>query len=617
MAGHIPEEIIEQVRLRTDIVDVVGSYVQLSRAGSNRHKGLCPFHKEKTPSFTVSEDKQMFYCFGCKAGGNVFTFVMEHEGVDFPTAVRLLADRYGISIPEEDSKEQPQRSNTSISKERLFLLNAEIAAFFERELRGNPSSPVAKYLESRNLPKSIVEKFHLGAARNEWTAALDFCKSKGFSEEEIVAADIAKRNEEKNSVYDRFRNRLMFPIWDIQGRVVGFSGRVVSKDDKSAKYLNTSGTWLFNKSRLLYPFPIAKESIRDQKRAILCEGQMDAIAFHMAGVKNAVAPLGTAFTDEQATILKHHTNEVVVAFDSDTAGLNAALRTGETLLPKSITVKVAVMPGGEDPDAIFKAKGPDALKKIIDDAIDFFDFAFIAKSKEHDKNTPEGKSKIVAEIIKLIASLKSESLCSEQATKLADKLSLPQQPVFNELKKHLRYAAYRPAHSALASSEEPRGKMIQTTDGQYLEHVIKAEAQLLEVALAHGTFAKEIAEKLPSERISQSPVGKALNLVVSMELNGEWEHAEDAIRDDTTLATDPWVSRCMVEPTLYHPDKNTREKKQRQALEECVNSLNTWSHKARLKELKELVATTEDEEEKERLMEEFQTLNRKSLGLPN
>jgi DNA primase len=619
MPGHIPEEIIEQIRSRADIAEVIGSYVQLKRAGTNRFKGLCPFHNEKTPSFNVSVDKQMFHCFGCKKGGNVFTFVMEREGVDFPTAARMLADKYSIPLPEEQPWKPARQSeagtqHAKISKERLYKLNEETAAFFERELRGNPNSPVAKYLETRALPKKTIEKFRLGAAPDQWTALLDFCKSKGFAEHEVIAAGLAKKHEEKKSVYDLFRNRLMFPVWDVQERVVGFSGRVVSKDSFGGKYVNTPETWIFNKSRLLYPFPKAREAIRDKKQAVLCEGQMDAIAFHRAGVENALAPLGTAFTDEQATMLKHHTNAIVVAFDSDVAGRKAMFKAAEKLLPKGIWVQAAPMPQGADPDSIFNEKGPDGLQKLVDNALDFFDFAFTILAEQYDANTPEGKAKISDTLVKIIALHPSETYRGEQTTTLAQRLELPPNAVLNELNKHRQYDNFRSGHSALSPNEAPPDKTIETTEGTYPKHILTAEAHLLELALAHGTFATEIAEKLPGDRITKSPLGKALELVIATTLNGEWEIAEDELKKNTLLVADPHISKVLATPEFEDQDPEKQHEKQKKALDDTLNSLNRHYDEQERGELQKRWETAQGDE-RTAILTRFQELSRKPNAL--
>ena len=350
MNRYIPDEIVEQIRDRADIAEVVGTYIQVKRAGANRFKALCPFHNEKTPSFHLNQDRQAFHCFGCGKGGDVFGFIMEKENVDFPNAVHLLADKYNIIIPEDTKNFGGAADNRPKGprKDRLFKVNTAAAEFFVKTLIGNPSSPVGEYLKTRNLPQEVITDFSVGAAPDDWHAIQNHLATLDFTQEEMIASGILVENEKKN-IYDRFRNRLMFAIWDEQNRVVGFSGRSVDKDPQGGKYVNTPETPLFKKSKILYALPLAREAIKKHSHVILCEGQMDAIALHRAGFKNTVAPQGTAFTDEQARILKRYTDNIKIAFDSDSAGAKATVRSIEIMLPIGFNIKVVTMPPNSDP----------------------------------------------------------------------------------------------------------------------------------------------------------------------------------------------------------------------------------------------------------------------------
>ena len=307
MASVIPPEIIEEIKSRTDIVELIGSFVQLKRSGTNNFKGLCPFHQEKTPSFHVDGARQMFHCFGCGKGGDALRFLMDKENIVFVDAVHMLASRAGVIIPEysgtdTDHREAQRRGNL---RERLLLANETMAQFFAEMLRRNPEGSVGKYLQSRGL--SIEEALHyqIGAAPDAWTAGLEYALRRGFTQEELLAAGLIRRKEGSDRTYDQFRNRLTFAIANEQGRICGFSARSLEpKPMDGGKYINTSETPVFRKGNMLYGLSLARKAIVENNLAILCEGQMDTIAYHRAGINYAVAPLGTAFTPEQAKVLK-------------------------------------------------------------------------------------------------------------------------------------------------------------------------------------------------------------------------------------------------------------------------------------------------------------------------
>ena len=367
MAG-IPEEVIDSVRARVDIVDLIQSYIPLKKQGRD-FKACCPFHSEKTPSFTVRPDRQYYHCFGCGKHGNAITFVMERENVDFPTAIRLLAQKYNIYIPEEEerrprsgARQYPGNPNQSYSekKDRLFLLHEKLREWYVMNLKNNPEAPVAKYLATRKLSPESIQRFSLGMSLDSWDSAMAFARNLGFTDAELAEGGIIKTFDDNPSKrYDLFRNRLMFPIWDELGRVVGFSARTIESDPKAMKYVNTPETPIFKKGRILYGMHLARSEMSDNKLgcAILCEGQLDVIAMHAAGFSNSVAAEGTAFTPEQARMLRRYTGKIKLALDSDAAGTKAVFRDAEILLPLGFEVKVVRFPGGKDPDELLKQQG--------------------------------------------------------------------------------------------------------------------------------------------------------------------------------------------------------------------------------------------------------------------
>src|SRR6266403_4299578 len=336
MAGLIAPAALEQIRAASDIVDVIGSYLPLKRAGAN-FLALCPFHREKTPSFNVSPQRQIFHCFGCHKGGDVFKFVMEHESVDFVEALRRLADRAKIPLDHEKSPVEQQSRHL---KEKLLQVHEQITQRWQGALATEASGQIARdYLPKRGVSDEAVKLFRLGYAPEMWDDTVNWAKSKGHELGLVEKAGLILRKEASDNFYDRFRGRLMFPICDEQGRVIGFSGRILSGDDKTAKYVNSPETPIFTKSRLFFGLDKSKRALLEAGYAVVCEGQLDLIACYTAGVRNVVAPQGTALTAGHARILKRYVDEVVLCFDSDTAGRNAAIRALDDLLASGLAIR--------------------------------------------------------------------------------------------------------------------------------------------------------------------------------------------------------------------------------------------------------------------------------------
>jgi DNA primase len=362
--GFIPERVLEEIRFRNDIVDVIGSYITLKRAGST-YKACCPFHKEKTPSFNVNPNLQIFKCFGCGEGGDVISFLMKHQGLDFITAARTLAERAGISV------ELKEDSGASKHRKLIFEINHGIAQFYRRCLLQTPAAENArKYLAERKLDGDISEAFMIGYAPDGWDIALQWADKYNYSPDMLEAAGLVLRSNKERSrgrFYDRFRDRLMFPILDSQGRVIGFSARILKNDPKAPKYVNSPETAVFHKGRVLYALDKARRHIvnAENREAVVCEGQIDVIRCHQAGVETAVAAQGTAFTEEHVRALKNYADSVVLAYDSDDAGRAAAVKTAVVFMDAGISVRVAELPPGEDPDSYIQTRGSKEFKELL------------------------------------------------------------------------------------------------------------------------------------------------------------------------------------------------------------------------------------------------------------
>ena len=397
---YYPEELIEEVRTRNDIVEVISGYVRLQKKGSN-YFGLCPFHNEKSPSFSVSPGKQMYYCFGCGAGGNVITFLMEYENQTFPEAVRTLAQRAGIALPEADDSKEARQADSRRAK--LLEINKEAAKYFYYQLRTERGSVGMEYLRKRELSDETMNHFGLGYANKYSNDLIQYLKSKGYSEDLIRDAGLCNVDE-KHGMYDKFWNRVMFPIQDINHRVIGFGGRVMG--DGKPKYLNSPETEIFDKSRNLYGLNFARTSRKGN--VILCEGYMDVIAMHQAGFTQAVASLGTAFTSGQASLLRRYANEILLSYDSDGAGVNAALRAIGILKEAGMTGRVINLEPYKDPDEFIKNLGAEAFEERIRKARNSFMFGLEMLEKGYDLNAPEGKTEFLREAARRLARFEEE-----------------------------------------------------------------------------------------------------------------------------------------------------------------------------------------------------------------
>jgi len=393
----IPSETIEQVAAANDVVEVIGSYFPLKRAGTN-FKALCPFHQEKTPSFIVSPSRQTFHCFGCGAGGSLFRFVMEYEHIDFPSAVRKLAARAGITIVEKHGATDEDRQYET--RRKLLKLHSEAAEWFHENLtKREVGEPARKYLKQRGITGEIAKGWQLGYAPDEWDAFGSWARGQGYNVRDLLASGLIKTKDDDQASnlnartsYDRFRGRIMFPICNREGEVIAFSGRMLKEQEGAPKYLNSPETSLFQKANVLFGFHKSKRALIEAKSAIVCEGQLDLISLFEAGITNVVAPQGTAFTDNQARILKRFdVNEVILCFDSDAAGAKAAERSLDALLENDFIIRVVELPQGEDPDSLVRREGRGQFEKRVGSARDFFEYWIDREMASADPNSMSAK----------------------------------------------------------------------------------------------------------------------------------------------------------------------------------------------------------------------------------
>jgi len=430
--GLISEETIQRVAEANDIVEVIGSYFPLKRAGTS-FRALCPFHREKSPSFHVNPSRQNFHCFGCGAGGGVLRFVMDYEHVDFPTAVKRLAQRAGVPIIEEAGNADDDRKRGL--RQRLLGLHAEVADWFHRNLLKSPdASPARDYLKGRGITGDVARSWQLGYAPDSWDALLDFLRDRKFSAEEISQSGLASSKDDGGDLYSRFRGRVMFPIRNDYGEVVAFSGRVLDPNAKTAKYVNSPETPLFTKGKVLYGLDKTKRDLIEKNAAIVCEGQLDLISAFESGVRHVIAPQGTAFTSDQARLLRRFVETVLLCFDSDTAGQQAAARSLPALLGQGLAVRVVELPPGEDPDSMIRERGAEAFLEAVSGAKDFFKHSTDRARRDGKLENPAGVAKFVHEMAPLVSLIPDAPLKDSVIGSLSTDLALPQATIRKTLK---------------------------------------------------------------------------------------------------------------------------------------------------------------------------------------
>ena len=431
-----PEAFLDELIARNPIEDVVSQYVNLKRSGSNLF-GLCPFHGEKTPSFSVSPDKGIYYCFGCHKGGSVINFEMEIEGLSYPDAVRALAKRAGLEVPEDEQYQSRYRR-----QERLWALHKEAARFFHSRLYAPIGANALQYATGRGMPKSILTKFGIGYAPDSWTDLADYLRSKNYTDQELRDSGLVTVSQKNGNLFDRFRDRLMFPIIDVRGNVIGFGGRIMNSSDKSAaKYLNSPETLIFNKRRNLFALNLAKKSKLGY--LILVEGYMDAIALHQYGFDCAVASLGTALTEDGANLLSRYTEQVVLIYDGDEAGQNATQRAIPILEKAGLQVKVLKMRDAKDPDEYLKKFGADRFRILLEESANRVEYQLNAILKKYDLRDDEQKVQYLQESAELIGSLSSAVQREVYGGRVAEAAGISEDAMKLEVNRALKRRTYQ------------------------------------------------------------------------------------------------------------------------------------------------------------------------------
>lgn len=573
---YYSDEIIEEVRSRNDIVDVISTYVKLQKKGSS-YFGLCPFHNEKSPSFSVSRQKQMYYCFGCGAGGNVFTFLMEYENYTFVEALKYLADRAGVELPEEEySKEAKERADT---RAILLEINKAAAQYYYVQLKSSQGAVGLGYFKKRQLSDETIKAFGLGYSNKYSDDLYRYLKSKGYKDDMIAKAGLISIDE-KNGVYDKFWNRVMFPILDRNNRVIAFGGRVMG--DAKPKYLNSPETMVFDKSRNLYGLNFVHG--KQGEGMIICEGYMDVIALHQAGFTNAVASLGTAFTSQHCSLLKRYTDLVYLCYDSDGAGVKAAMRAIPMLKEAGIRVKVINMRPYKDPDEFMKGLSPEAFKERIEQAKSSFFYEVDNLMKEYDMNDPESKTSFMNEVAKKCLTFDNEiertnymeAFCREYSVRTED---------FKKL------VAYHSARMVGIDYEKRRQERMVKTAGQKEDGIAKSQGVFLTWLSNDPVLFEKTKGILSAEDFVDEPYHEVAQMIYEQyETTGKVEPA--MIISKFQSKEEQSLVAGIFNKELKEISKDTEQQK---ALNEVVHSIKKYSleyrsrHVTDMKELQTLM----------------------------
>ena len=462
----------EELKRTIDIVELIGQFVQLKRGGQN-YMGLCPFHSEKAPSFTVSQTKQMFHCFGCKKGGDVFAFWMEYHKVPFPDALRDLAEKYHVTLPQRQMTSSQKEQVTL--KTRIFKINEAAAGYFHHVLtKTDEGRPGKEYFKKRSMSEKIISKFKLGYAPAKWDGLIGFLNREKMDMATAEQAGLVVVNK-KGGYYDRFRGRVIFPIEDLRQQIVGFGGRVL--DDSLPKYLNTPETPVFHKGELLFGLPTALKAIRETGRVVIVEGYTDALALKMHDFKEVVATLGTALTDNHIRTLKGYAREAVVVFDPDSAGKTAAMKSLSAFLNEGLASKVMILPEGDDPDSFVHKHGLDGFLKLLSQSIPMFDF-FVDMKLSLGGDQIEGQIRALEDILPVLSRLKNEALRSYYVRHLAEKLNIAESAVLAEINKRASSQTYR--EKTPESREGGSGSRVRNQNDQYFLNLLVHHPQTMD-----------------------------------------------------------------------------------------------------------------------------------------
>ncbi len=510
----LTEDLKLEIKYRNDIESVISQYVNLRRRGKNL-VGLCPFHNEKTPSFTVYPENGSFYCFGCGAGGDVITFTSLIENLDYMESVKLLAERSGIQIPEDSGYDNSMQE----LKNRIYEINRETARFYYSYLMSPGGKWALDYLKGRGLTEATIKRFGLGAAPDSWDSLLKYLKSKGFSLADMVQANVISQSN-RGTYFDRFRNRIMFPIFNLRGNCIAFSGRARPGDDKAqGKYVNTQDTPVYKKSQHLFALNFAKADCAE--RVILVEGNMDVISLHQAGFTNAVAALGTAFGEEQVKLLSRYTKEIVVTLDADEAGQKAVRRTIETLKDSGIRIRVLVIPDGKDPDEFIKKNGAAKFRALLDGAVSDIEYKLLTAAEGIDVTTDAGRLQYLKRAAEILSLVYDSLTVDLYAGRLADKYGVSKTALISQIESTRKQHAKTQYKKEIREVVTPRiNREDVNPDRRRYPRAVKAEEAIISILLSHPDLYNAFESRLSAEDMLTPLNKRILGEVCALLKNG-------------------------------------------------------------------------------------------------
>ncbi|MDD4894698.1 MAG: DNA primase [Candidatus Omnitrophica bacterium] len=588
--GRIPDNVLEDILSRVDIVEIISGYIPLKRAGRN-FRATCPFHHEKTPSFMVSPDRQIYHCFGCQAGGNAFNFLMQYERLEFPEAVEILARKAGVTLPEAHK----QDSKTLSLNTQLYKINELAALFFESNLNTPPGLQAKRYLLKRGINEDAIKTFKLGFAPKSWDALINHLRNKGISLSLLEKSGLALAKD-SGGYFDRFRDRIIFPIFDIKSRAIAFGARILPVEGQAAgannqaKYINSPEAPIYTKGRNLYGLNLAKDAIRDNDCVAVVEGYLDFIIPYQAGLNNIVASLGTALTVEQARLIKRYTHNVVMVYDADDAGQMATLRTLDIFIEEGMNVKVVSLPKGFDPDLFVRKNGIGIFKEKITQAENLFDYKLKILKSRHSVRDIEAKAAISSEMLLTINRFKNAILKAEYIKKLAQDLEIGEDALLQELNKIKDNKTGVDSYSQGASGKT---KNISPTEKLLIKLMLEEEELINSIRdrLEPADFQDERTHRIVSLMFDLLEQGK------NIEPNKLISHLNDEV-----------MSQVICESTML---PQVPEKNKENIINDCICRLKNERLKVKKQRLHEQIKTAQesrDEEKLDRLMQEFHCL---------
>jgi len=593
--NYYPDEVIEEVRLNNDLVEVVSEYVRLEKKGGG-YFGLCPFHNEKTPSFHVEPVKQFYYCFGCNSGGNVFHFIMNIENLGFPDALRLLADRAGIVLPEPDDKEEQQKIKM---RKSILDINRVAARFFFSCLAAEKGREALKYLHNRGLSNRIIKQFGLGFAPDEWNLLSNYLLKEGFDESILIQSGLAVKNKKNDKLIDRFRGRIIFPIFDIRGNIVAFGGRVM--DDSLPKYINSPETLCYSKGRELFGMHIEKKS--KEKKLLIVEGYMDVISLHQAGIDFAVAPLGTALTGMQGRILKKYADEIILSYDADTAGQKATERGLEVLNRLGCRLKVLQIPDGKDPDEFIRKNGPEKFKMLIDRAISLLEYKIGLLKNMYSLDTEDDRLNFLNRVADLLTEQENFMEREIIVKKISESYDISADALHAEVDRRLKQKQRKEKNSEFYSAKKELTGSVRINTVRKNEDVrVRYEKMLIALLCRENHLYSKVADRYAAADFSDESLREMVGVLFEKLKTGS-----DFVLEEYISRLDPEKASSIVHISRTFCNFSDPDK----ALEDILQKLEIIKLEEEKKDILMRLKNITNEEEKKQLQEQLQSVIRK------